>query len=131
MVITFDLGMGDKPIPQRSRRYRLYFNFRFGGQPYREPNEGYMAYGISLCGKKMMYGTTNIKNALTVFDPKSEQWRFLKAMEAVMKNDMLKFVKSIPQSKKLYIARLVRRYKSLICDAEGVGKEIFDSNRKK
>ena len=90
-----------------------------------------MAYCISLCGKKMTYGTVSIKDALTAFEPTDTQWRFLKSMEAVMKNDMLTYTRCVPQRKKLFIARLVRKYKGLICDAQGVGKEIFDSNREK
>ena len=129
MIVSFDLGMGNKPI-RRSRRYHLYFELRFGGQPYRKPNEGYMAYCISLCGKKMTYGTVSIKDALTAFEPTDTQWRFLKSMEAVMKNDMYKFTRCVPQQKKLFIARLMRKYKGLICDAEGVGTEIFNSNKK-
>ena len=125
MEIIFDLGMTQHPIANRVKRSHLYLSFRFGGQRYRLPNEGYMAYTIDVGGRKRPFMTTSIKPAMSAFPAGSKAHELLRDMRHIMDRDMLKYVRCVPQAKKLFIAQVVRKYKGMIIDAKGVGKQIF------
>lgn len=113
MEVKFDLGLIKNPFDtEAKRRLRFFFVFTFGGQWFRKPDEGYMAYNIECGGNR--YGSLSIEEALKLYDKGSEVHSFLSDMEYIMKNDMLKFVKCIPQAKKLFITRTLKKYKHLI-----------------
>jgi hypothetical protein len=113
MEVKFDLGLIKNPFnPEAKRRMRFFFEFSFGGQWYRKPDEGYMAYTIGCGGNKG--GSLSIKEALKLYDKGSEVHSFLSDMEYIMKDDMLKFVKCIPQAKKLFITRTLKKYRHLV-----------------
>ena len=113
MEVKFNLGLTKNPFdPEAKRRMRFFFEFRFGGQWFRKPDEGYMAYTIECGGNKAC--SLSIEEALKLYDKGSEVHSFLSDMEYIMKDDMLKFVKCIPQEKKLFITRTLKKYKHLI-----------------
>ena len=113
MEIKFDLGLIKNPFnTEAKKRIRLFFEFRFGGQWYRKPDEGYMAYTIECGGKES--ANLSIEEALKLYDKGSEAHALLSDMKYIMKNDALKFVKCIPQEKKLFITRTLKKYNHLI-----------------
>ena len=100
MEVKFDLGLIKNPFDtEAKRRLRFFFVFRFGGQWFRKPDEGYMAYTIECGGNK--YCSLSIEEALRLYE----------GSEA---HALLKFVKCIPQEKKLFITRTLKKYKHLI-----------------
>ena len=112
MEVKFDLGLIKNPFDtEAKRRLRFFFVFTFGGQWFRKPDEGYMAYNIKCGGNK--YCTLPIEEALRLYEG-SEAHALLSDMKYIMKDDMLKFVKCIPQAKKLFITRTLKKYKHLI-----------------